>query len=154
LTIPLSFRKRVCPCLLAALFSVGAGCTSGSGPNAPTSSGGARTETGGGTIAAGGVIAEITAADLQAIDAGQVAMVPGPMSAGDLRAVIVDKLGIGFLLDQNAVAGGVFVRFLGRWACTFATAGMLAARGNREATWADMMKRAVKLEFDTRGLKT
>ena len=57
MTIPLSFRKRVCPCLLAALFSVGAGCTSGSGPNAPTSSGGARTETGGGTIAAGGVIA-------------------------------------------------------------------------------------------------
>jgi len=36
--------------------------------------------------------------------------------------------GVGFLLDQDALTLGVFVRFLGRWASTFATAGSLAAR--------------------------
>jgi KDO2-lipid IV(A) lauroyltransferase len=35
---------------------------------------------------------------------------------------------VGFLLDQDALAAGVFVRFLGRWASTFSTAGMLACR--------------------------
>ena len=32
--------------------------------------------------------------------------------------------------------------------------GRTAAHDNREVTWADMMKQAEKLEFDTRGLKT
>lgn len=36
--------------------------------------------------------------------------------------------GVGFLLDQDALTMGVFVRFLGQWASTFATAGSLAAR--------------------------
>jgi KDO2-lipid IV(A) lauroyltransferase len=36
--------------------------------------------------------------------------------------------GVGFLLDQDALTLGVFVKFLGRWASTFATAGSLAAR--------------------------
>jgi len=56
-TIPLSFeiRKRIGLCLLAVLFAVVVGCTSGSGQTAPTSSGGATTEAGGGTTAAGGV---------------------------------------------------------------------------------------------------
>ncbi len=36
--------------------------------------------------------------------------------------------GVGFLLDQDALTMGVFVKFLGRWASTFATAGSLAAR--------------------------
>ncbi len=36
--------------------------------------------------------------------------------------------GVGFLLDQDALTIGVFVRFLGQWASTFGTAGSLAAR--------------------------
>jgi KDO2-lipid IV(A) lauroyltransferase len=36
--------------------------------------------------------------------------------------------GVGFLLDQDALTSGVFVRFLGQWASTFGTAGSLAAR--------------------------
>jgi KDO2-lipid IV(A) lauroyltransferase len=35
---------------------------------------------------------------------------------------------VGFLLDQDALTGGVFVKFLGRWASTFSTAGVLAVR--------------------------
>ncbi len=35
---------------------------------------------------------------------------------------------VGFLLDQDALAAGVFVKFMGRWASTFPTPGMLAAR--------------------------
>ncbi|MGA2082520.1 MAG: lysophospholipid acyltransferase family protein [Holophaga sp.] len=35
---------------------------------------------------------------------------------------------VGFLLDQDALAAGVFVRFMGRWASTFSTAGLLAHR--------------------------
>ena len=35
---------------------------------------------------------------------------------------------IAFLLDQDALTGGVFVKFMGRWASTFSTAGMLAVR--------------------------
>jgi KDO2-lipid IV(A) lauroyltransferase len=46
---------------------------------------------------------------------------------GSIKALKEGQM-VGFLLDQNAVAGGIFVRFLGRWACTFATAGVLAAR--------------------------
>lgn len=37
-------------------------------------------------------------------------------------------MGIGFLLDQDGLGMGIFVRFLGQWASTFSTAGMLAAR--------------------------
>ncbi|BDU76561.1 lysophospholipid acyltransferase family protein [Mesoterricola sediminis] len=36
--------------------------------------------------------------------------------------------GIGFLLDQDALGMGVFVRFLGRWASTFSSAGLLAVK--------------------------
>jgi KDO2-lipid IV(A) lauroyltransferase len=36
--------------------------------------------------------------------------------------------GVGFLLDQDALGRGLFVRFLGRWASTFGAAGTLAAR--------------------------
>lgn len=36
--------------------------------------------------------------------------------------------GVGFLLDQDALTMGVFVRFLGQWASTFGTAGSLASR--------------------------
>ena len=46
---------------------------------------------------------------------------------GSIRALKAGGL-VGFLLDQDALTNGVFVRFLGRWASTFATAGMLAAR--------------------------
>jgi KDO2-lipid IV(A) lauroyltransferase len=46
---------------------------------------------------------------------------------GSIKA-LKDGQMVGFLLDQNAAAGGVFVRFLGRWASTFASAGVLAVR--------------------------
>jgi KDO2-lipid IV(A) lauroyltransferase len=36
--------------------------------------------------------------------------------------------GVGFLLDQDALTMGVFVRFMGQWASTYATAGALAAK--------------------------
>jgi KDO2-lipid IV(A) lauroyltransferase len=36
--------------------------------------------------------------------------------------------GVGFLLDQDALTTGVWVKFLGQWASTFSTAGSLAAR--------------------------
>jgi KDO2-lipid IV(A) lauroyltransferase len=36
--------------------------------------------------------------------------------------------GLGFLLDQDALTMGVWVKFLGQWASTFGTAGMLATR--------------------------
>jgi KDO2-lipid IV(A) lauroyltransferase len=36
--------------------------------------------------------------------------------------------GVGFMLDQDALTTGVFVRFLGQWASTHASAGALAAR--------------------------
>jgi Kdo2-lipid IVA lauroyltransferase/acyltransferase len=36
--------------------------------------------------------------------------------------------GVGFLLDQDALTSGVWVKFLGQWASTFPTAGALAAR--------------------------
>jgi len=46
---------------------------------------------------------------------------------GAIRALKAGQL-IGFLLDQDALASGVFVKFLGRWASTYSTAGMLAVR--------------------------
>ncbi|GLH73743.1 acyltransferase [Geothrix limicola] len=36
--------------------------------------------------------------------------------------------GVGFLLDQDALTMGVWVKFLGQWASTFGTAGTLATR--------------------------
>ena len=36
--------------------------------------------------------------------------------------------GVGFLLDQDALTSGVFVKFLGHWASTFPTAGLLAVK--------------------------
>jgi KDO2-lipid IV(A) lauroyltransferase len=46
---------------------------------------------------------------------------------GSIKALKAGEM-VGFLLDQNAQAGGVFVRFLGRWASTYASAGILAVR--------------------------
>jgi KDO2-lipid IV(A) lauroyltransferase len=36
--------------------------------------------------------------------------------------------GVGFVLDQDALGMGVFVKFLGRWASTFPSAGLLAVK--------------------------
>ena len=36
--------------------------------------------------------------------------------------------GVGFVLDQDALTAGLFTRFLGRWASTHATAGLLAVK--------------------------
>jgi KDO2-lipid IV(A) lauroyltransferase len=44
-----------------------------------------------------------------------------------LRALKAGE-GVGFLLDQDALTMGVFVRFMGQWASTFATAGSLAVK--------------------------
>jgi KDO2-lipid IV(A) lauroyltransferase len=51
-----------------------------------------------------------------------------PKSGGVRGAIKGLKEGqlVGFLLDQDALASGVFVRFLGRWASTFPTAASLA----------------------------
>jgi KDO2-lipid IV(A) lauroyltransferase len=40
------------------------------------------------------------------------------------------KLGenVGFVLDQDALTAGLFTKFLGRWASTHATAGLLAVK--------------------------
>ena len=46
---------------------------------------------------------------------------------GSIRALREGQF-VGFLLDQDALAAGVFVRYMGRWASTFSTAGMLACR--------------------------
>jgi KDO2-lipid IV(A) lauroyltransferase len=46
---------------------------------------------------------------------------------GTLKALKAGR-GVGFLLDQDALGMGIFVKFLGQWASTFATAGNLAAR--------------------------
>jgi KDO2-lipid IV(A) lauroyltransferase len=46
----------------------------------------------------------------------------------DTLRALKEGRGVGFLLDQDASTRGVFVRFLGQWASTFATAGSLAAR--------------------------
>lgn len=44
-----------------------------------------------------------------------------------IRALRQGK-GVGFLLDQDALTSGVFVKFLGRWASTFPSAGLLAVK--------------------------
>ncbi|HJW73700.1 MAG TPA: lysophospholipid acyltransferase family protein [Geothrix sp.] len=46
---------------------------------------------------------------------------------GTLKALKAGR-GVGFLLDQDALGMGIFVKFLGQWASTFSTAGNLAAR--------------------------
>ncbi len=46
---------------------------------------------------------------------------------GSLKALKAGQ-GVGFLLDQDALGMGIFVRFMGRWASTFLTAGTLAVR--------------------------
>ena len=46
---------------------------------------------------------------------------------GTLKA-LKEGRGVGFLLDQDALTMGVWVKFLGQWASTFATAGNLAVR--------------------------
>lgn len=46
---------------------------------------------------------------------------------GTLKALKAGR-GVGFLLDQDALTTGVWVKFLGQWASTFGTAGSLAAR--------------------------
>ena len=46
---------------------------------------------------------------------------------GTLQALRQGR-GVGFVLDQDALGAGVFVRCLGRWASTFPTAGAFATR--------------------------
>ncbi|MDR3671921.1 MAG: lysophospholipid acyltransferase family protein [Holophaga sp.] len=46
---------------------------------------------------------------------------------GSIKALKEGQM-IGFLLDQDALTGGVFVKFMGRWASTFSTAAVLALR--------------------------
>lgn len=46
---------------------------------------------------------------------------------GTLKALKAGR-GVGFLLDQDALGMGIFVKFLGQWASTFPTAGNLAVR--------------------------
>ncbi len=46
---------------------------------------------------------------------------------GALKALKAGR-GVGFLLDQDALGMGAFVRFMGRWASTFLTAGTLAIK--------------------------
>lgn len=46
---------------------------------------------------------------------------------GAIKALKEGKF-VGFLLDQDALTAGVFVKFLGRWASTFPTPGLLASR--------------------------
>jgi KDO2-lipid IV(A) lauroyltransferase len=46
---------------------------------------------------------------------------------GSIKALKAGQM-VGFLLDQDALTGGVFVKFMGRWASTFSTAAVLAVR--------------------------
>jgi KDO2-lipid IV(A) lauroyltransferase len=46
---------------------------------------------------------------------------------GAIKALKAGQM-VGFLLDQDALASGVFVKFMGRWAATYSTAAMLAVR--------------------------
>ncbi|WP_316414551.1 lysophospholipid acyltransferase family protein [Mesoterricola silvestris] len=46
---------------------------------------------------------------------------------GALKALRMGKA-VGFLLDQDALTAGVWVKFLGRWASTFPSAGLLAVK--------------------------
>ena len=46
---------------------------------------------------------------------------------GSLKALKAGR-GVGFLMDQDALGMGVFVKFMGRWASTFLTAGTLAVK--------------------------
>ncbi len=46
---------------------------------------------------------------------------------GSLKALKAGQ-GVGFLMDQDALTMGAFVRFMGRWASTFLTAGSLAVK--------------------------
>lgn len=46
---------------------------------------------------------------------------------GSLKALKAGQ-GVGFLMDQDALGMGVFVKFMGRWASTFPTAGTLAVK--------------------------
>ncbi len=46
---------------------------------------------------------------------------------GAIKALREGK-GVGFLLDQDALTAGVWVKFLGRWASTFPSAGLLAVK--------------------------
>jgi KDO2-lipid IV(A) lauroyltransferase len=46
---------------------------------------------------------------------------------GTLKALKAGR-GVGFLLDQDALGMGIFVKILGQWASTFPTAGNLAVR--------------------------
>ncbi len=46
---------------------------------------------------------------------------------GSLKALKAG-LGVGFLMDQDALGMGSFVQFMGRWASTFLTAGTLAVK--------------------------
>ncbi len=46
----------------------------------------------------------------------------------DSLKVLRQRGGVGFFLDQDALTAGVFVRFMGRWASTHPSAGLLAVK--------------------------
>jgi len=58
---------------------------------------------------------------------GNSVIAKGGAMRGTIRALKEGQI-VGFLLDQDALTAGVFVKFMGRWASTHPTAGMLAAR--------------------------
>ena len=102
MTIPLSSEIRCCPCFLAALFIVGAGCSNGSGTTGTSSSGGAGTKTGGVTSAVGGG----TASSGGAVTAtGGVTIVSGGTTVGATTVPAIGGQG-GSGADGGSVAQG------------------------------------------------
>lgn len=55
-------------------------------------------------------------------------VIPKAGAFRDSLKVLKANGGVGFLLDQDALTHGVFVKFLGRWASTFSSAGTLAVK--------------------------
>jgi KDO2-lipid IV(A) lauroyltransferase len=56
------------------------------------------------------------------------AVIPKNGAFRDAIKALRQGKGVGFLLDQDALTSGVWVKFLGRWASTFASAGLLAVK--------------------------
>jgi len=56
------------------------------------------------------------------------AVIPKDGAVRESLKMLKQKKVLGFLLDQDGLGMGVFVRFFGCWASTFPTAGMLATR--------------------------
>ena len=55
-------------------------------------------------------------------------VIPKSGAMRDALRLLKQGAGVGFVLDQDAHHAGVFTRFLGRWASTHATAGLLAVK--------------------------